>query len=333
MSSKALILATDAIRQLYYTHTKAFLENAKSSRKPFFLMANSQDPHRPFPNGEQAGGKSHAHNVSRIYKAEEVEVPGFLPQGIPDIKREIAQYYAAVHRCDETVGQVLRALKETGFEDSTIVIFLSDNGISVPFAKTNCYEASTKTPLIIKWPGKVKPGKVDHEHFVSGTDLMPTLIEALELPAVEGMDGRSFLEVLKGKKLPGRDKVFTFITSTSARKFYPMRSVRTATRSYIFNAWSDDKTEFRNEAMSGLTWKAMVEAGKADPKIAARCNFYLYRVREEFYNLEDDPFELNNLISSPEHREEIDQLRAGLLEMMKETSDPLLNEFRRQIGA
>lgn len=319
--------------QLYYNHTKAFLEQAKSSRKPFFLMANSQDPHRPFPTSEQAGEKSHAHNVSRIYKPEEVEVPGFLPQGIPDIKKEIAQYYTAVHRCDETVGQVLRALRETGFEDSTIVIFLSDNGISVPFAKTNCYEASTRTPLIIKWPGKVKPGSVDREHFVSGIDLMPTLIEALELPAVEGMDGRSFLDVLKGKKLPGRDKVFTFITSTSARKFYPMRSVRTATRSYIFNAWSDGKTEFRNEAMSGLTWNAMVEAGKSDPKIAARCNFYLYRVREEFYNLVDDPYELNNLISSQEYRKEIDQLRADLLEMMKETGDPLLDEFRRQIGA
>ncbi|MDH7601177.1 MAG: sulfatase [Armatimonadota bacterium] len=314
--------------QLYYQHTKALIEQAKAQGKPFFLMANSQDPHRPFPSIDQP-----SENVSRIYKPEEVDVPGFLPQGIPDIQKEIAQYYTAVHRCDETVGQILRALRDAGAEENTMVIFLSDNGISVPFAKTNCYENSTKTPLIIRWPGKIKPGLVDKEHFVSGIDLMPTLIDALGLKPVEGMDGTSFAPILRGVKLPGRDKVFTFITSTAGRRFYPMRSVRTATRSYIFNAWSDGKTEFQNEPMSGLTWNAMVRAGKQDSKIAARCDFFLHRVPEEFYDLTKDPCELNNLIDSRAHREEIDQLRAEMLDMMKSTSDPLLDEFRKKIGA
>ena len=319
--------------ELYYRHTEAFLKRAKSLEKPFFLMANSQDPHRPFPTSEGTGAASLADKVSRVYKPEEVEVPGFLPQGISDIQREIAQYYTAVHRLDETVGQILRALRETELEDNTIVIFLSDNGISVPFAKTNCYENSTKTPLIISWPGKVRPGVVDREHFVSGVDIMPTLIDALGLPAVEGMDGKSFLPVLDGKRLWERDKVFTFITSTAGRNFYPMRSVRTATHSYIFNAWSDGKTQFKNEPMSGLIWNAMVQAGKKDPKIAERCKFYLYRVPEEFYDLKTDPCELNNLIHSDSSRAQIDQLRSELLEMMKATGDPLLDEFRKRIGA
>lgn len=203
----------------------------------------------------------------------------------------------------------------------------------MPFAKTNCYENSTKTPLIVRWPGKIKPGTVDREHFVSGIDLMPTLIDALGLKPVEGMDGSSFLSILQGIKQPARNKVFTFITSTAGRKFYPMRSVRTATRSYIFNAWSDGKTEFKNEPMSGLTWNAMVEAGKKDPKIAARCDFYLHRVPEEFYDLINDPCELNNLISSDSHRKEIDQFREELLSIMESTGDPLLEEFRKRIGA
>ena len=318
---------------LYYKACKAFFDQAKSAGKPFLLMANSQDPHRPFPGSQQGEGKLHTLEASRVYKPEEVRVPGFLPQGIPDIGKEVAQYYTAVHRCDEAVGQVLRALKESGREDDTIVIFLSDNGISVPFAKTNCYESSTKTPLIIRWPGRIKPGSVDKEHFVSGIDLMPTLIDALGLEPVKGMDGRSFLPVLQGKKQDGRDKVFTFITSTSGKKFFPMRSVRNASYSYIFNAWSDGKTEFRNEPMSGLTWKAMMAAGEKDPKIAERCSFYLHRVPEEFYDLESDPNELKNLISSSMRQADINKLRRAMLDMMKSTNDPLLEEFKKRMGA
>ena len=260
-------------------------------------------------------------------------MPGFLPQQVADIRKEIAQYYTAVRRCDEAVGEILRACREAGCEEDTIVIFLSDNGISVPFAKTNCYENSTKTPLIVRWPGRVKPGSVDREHFVSGIDLMPTIIDALGLDPVKGVDGRSFVPVLEGGKQPGRDKVFTFITSTAGRNHFPMRSVRNAAYSYIFNAWSDGKTEFRNEPMSGLTWKAMVAAGAKDPRIAARCEFYLHRVPEEFYDLRSDPCELTNLISDPKHRGEIDKLRREMLEMMTSTNDPLLEAFRKRIGA
>ena len=112
----------------------------------------------------------------------------------------MAQYYSSAHRCDETVGEVLRALKESGLEDSTLVMFLSDNGISMPFAKSNCYLTSTRTPWLVRWPGKVKPGVVDTEHFISGIDFMPTILEAAGLPAPAGMDGRSFLPLLTGRR-------------------------------------------------------------------------------------------------------------------------------------
>jgi N-sulfoglucosamine sulfohydrolase len=317
---------------LFHKHSKAFFDQAKAADKPFFLMANSQDPHRPFPGSAQEENRQGFPAPSRVYRPDEVQVPGFLPQAIPDIEKEIAQYYTAVHRCDEAVGQILRALKESGQEENTLVIFLSDNGISVPFAKTNCYENSTKTPLIVRWPGRVKAGVVDREHFVSTIDLMPTIIDALGLAPVAGMDGRSFLPVLEGKKQAGLDKVFTFITSTAGRRMLPMRSVRNATRSYIVNAWSDGKTEFRNEPMGGLTWNAMKTAGEKDPQIAERCEFYLHRVAEEFYDLKSDPDELHNLIASPTHQTEIGKLRTAMLDMMTATKDPLLERFQEMVG-
>jgi len=85
--------------------------------------------------------------------------------------------------------------------------------------------------------------------------------------------------------------------------------------------------------MSGLTWKAMVAAGEKDPKIAERCSFYLHRVPEEFYDLESDPNELKNLISSSMRQADINKLRRAMLDMMKSTNDPLLEEFKKRMGA
>ena len=322
---------------LFYKHAKEFFQQAKAAGKPFFLMANSQDPHRPFPGSAQKAAtakrtKWKPGKPSRYYKADEVEVPGFLPDGIADIKEEIAQYYSGVHRCDEIVGQVLRALKESGFEDDTLVIFLSDNGMAFPYAKTNCYQRSTQTPFIVRWPGSVKPDSVNHDDLVSGVDIMPTVLEAAGVELVRGMDGRSFLSLARGEEQGDRDKVFTFITRTAGRNDYPMRCVRTKKFSYIFNAWSDEKTVFKNESQSGLTFKAMQAAAEHDPKIAERVKFFLYRVREEFYDLEADPYELKNLINEPEHKSTIETMRGELLQMMISTNDPVLEEFKKQIA-
>jgi N-sulfoglucosamine sulfohydrolase len=246
---------------LYYRSAKEFFAKAKESGKPFFLMANSQDPHRPWAGsdaennrGEGKKGKqkkarkaaagneddSVAGSASypppaRIYKPEEVKVLGFLPD-LPGVRKEMAQYYSSAHRCDETVGEVLRALKEAGLEDSTLVMFLSDNGISMPFAKSNCYLTSTRTPWLVRWPGKVKPGLVDTNHFISGIDFMPTILEATGLPAPAGMDGRSFLPVLLGGEQIGRDRVFTCYNETSGRRSYPMRCLQTRLYGYLYNS-------------------------------------------------------------------------------------------------
>ncbi len=307
---------------LYYRYSKEFLENARAARKPFFLMANSQDPHRPFAGSEQESGRGMKTAYRRKIEPSEVEVPGFLPD-IPEVRREVAQYYTSVHRCDETVGQVLRALAESGLEENTFVMFLSDNGMSFPFAKTNCYLNSTRTPWIVRWPGRVRPGSIDREHFISGIDFMPTVLEAAGLRQIDGMDGRSFLPLLDGKRQPERDHVFTVFHETSARKRYEMRCVQNRRFAYILNAWSDGKAVFRNESQNGLTFRAMQEASRTDPRIAERVRFFLYRAPEEFYDYERDPNALHNLIADPEYRPEIERLRRMLREHMARTGDPL----------
>ena len=317
----------------YYAHCKEFFEMAKAADQPFFLMVNSHDPHRPFAGSEQekrkatrATRKMHYPKASKYYQPDEVVVPEFLPD-LPDIRKEIAQYYTSVHRCDEIVGEVLGALTESGFEENTLVMFLSDNGMAFPFAKTNCYLNSTRTPWIVRWPGRIEPGTLDDEHFISGIDFMPTILEAAGLEQVADMDGRSFLSLLRGEPQPGRELVFTVFHTTSAKRDYPMRCLQNRKYGYIFNAWPDGKTVFLNESQSGLTFKAMQAASGKDEKIAARVKLFQYRVPEEFYYFENDPNALNNLIDDPQYKNEIQKMRKAMLEIMKSTRDPLLEAF------
>jgi len=316
---------------LYYKHAREFFGKAGRSGKPFFLMANSNDPHRPFAGSDQekANWGDALPAVRKTIKPAEVEVPGFLPD-IPEVRREVAEYFSSVHRCDESVGAVLQALKETGFHHNTLVMFLSDNGMAFPFAKTNCYLASTKTPWIARFPGRGKPGLVDREHFISGIDFMPTILDAAGLPQIPGMDGDSFLPVLTGHRQEGRDTVFTEFHQTSARKRYPMRCVQDKKFGYIFNFWSDRETAFRNESQSGRTFKAMQKAADQEQQIAHRVDFFLHRVPEELYHMERDPDCLNNLAHDPEYSSDLERMRNLMLGYMQQTGDPALEAFENR---
>jgi N-sulfoglucosamine sulfohydrolase len=311
--------------KLYYKFAKDFFQQAAHNDQPFFLMANSHDPHRPFHGSLQEKNK-YKQNLkditppSRVYRDDEINVPGFLPD-IPDVRKEIAQYYSSVRRCDDTVGAVLRALHESGMEENTLTMFLSDHGMPLPFAKTNCYLHSTRTPWIARWPGKIKPGTEDNRHFISGIDFMPTVLDAADIAQTKGMDGFSFLPALLGKRQANRKKVFTQHHQTSARNRYPMRCIQNKRFGYIFNPWSDNERVFKNESQSGLTFKAMQAAAKANPKIAARVKLFQYRVIEEFYDFANDPDALNNLSKNPKYKKELDKMRNELLNWMERTND------------
>jgi len=320
--------------ELYHDYALSFFERCSKEDRPFFLMANSHDPHRPFHGSEQEQKKFETvlkdiPAPSRVYKGEEIEVPGFLPE-LPDVRKEIAQYYSSVRRCDDTVGAVLRALSETGQAENTLIMFLSDNGMALPFAKTNCYLHSTRTPWIAVWPGRIKPGTVDKQHFISGIDFMPTALDAAGVDAPSSMDGSSFLPVLLGKQQPDRDKVFTQFHQTSGRNRYPMRCVQNHQFGYIFNPWSDGERVFKNESQSGLTFNAMKVAAQNDDSVAGRVRLFQYRVIEEFYDFKNDPDGLHNLIDNTDYEKQINQMRKEMLEWMKKTGDPAINSFENR---
>lgn len=336
---KATQLGVGRNPKMYHQHAAKFFKTTKATGKPFFLMANMQDPHRPFAGSPQEAARKKRKNrqskfpgVSRAYKPGEIVVPKFLPD-IPEVRRELAEYFTSVHRADECVGAVLRALDEAGLADNTLVMFLSDHGMPLPFAKTNCWRESTQTPWIVRWPGVTAPEAVDRQHFVAGIDLAPTILDALGLKPLAGMDGKSFLPVLKGAEQKDRGHVFTHINRTAGKREYPMRAVQDARFGYIFNAWSDGKTIFRNESQNGRTMKAMAAAAKNNPAIAVRVKHFLYRSKEELYDHANDPAALHNLAADPKHRKTLSRYRAIMMAHLKATKDPVLPAFEAHLGA
>jgi N-sulfoglucosamine sulfohydrolase len=329
----------------YGEFTKEFLDRAGRSNEPFFLVVNARDAHRPFDDrkpaserrvvadaGERKRRKGGDYPApSKIYRVDEIAVPGFLPD-LPEIREEVARYYSSVRRADDVVGAVLKVLDESGFAENTLVMLKSDHGISMPFAKANVWRHSTRTPWIVRWPGVVEPGKHDTEHLVGGVDLAPTILEAVGLEPLEGMDGRSFLPVLKGRKQDGRDHVYTYIYATANNREYPMRSVQDVRYGYIWNRWSNGRMVFMSKDQSSATMRALNKTAESDPNVEARVRHYLYRVPEEFYDYAEDPDALNNLIDDPAIQSKIDAFRARLLEHLERTGDRERRRFKKVVG-
>jgi N-sulfoglucosamine sulfohydrolase len=317
--------------EAYRAHTRQFIARAKAENKPFFLMANMHDPHRPYADSQQERD-AWGHDLPsfrRRVTEEEVVVPGFLPD-IPLVRKEIAQYFTSVYRCDEIIGAVLQVLEETGQAENSLVMFISDNGMSFPFAKSNCYLQSTKTPLLVRWPGKVEPGSVDATHPVSGIDYMPTVLDAIGAMPPEGMNGSSFLPLLEGREQPERKFVFTEYTRTFAGINYPMRAVQGPRFGYLINFWAGRTGPMRMESTSGLSYDAMEAAAEHDEQIASRVELFDNRVLEEFYDFANDPDGLHNLIDDPKYQDEIAKMRDAMAERMKQTDDPALEAFLRR---
>jgi N-sulfoglucosamine sulfohydrolase len=315
----------------YYVRSFAFLERARASKKPFFLMVNLGDAHRPFP-GSDAETRLARLDYPTVpsYRVDGISVPAFLPD-LPEIRRELARYQAAVSRADRSVGAVRGAHADAGDAGDTRVSFLSDNGMAMPFAKANCWDRSTRTPWIVRWPGLVRPGTQDAKHFVSGVDLAPTLLDAAGLPQLPGGDGRSFVPLLQGVKQAGRDHVFTQLDKNRHGDPFPMRAVRDASFGYIFNAWSDGNTRFRSAAMGGSAMEAIREAAQRRPALRARLRHLELRVPEELYDYRTDPDALLNLVADPAYATELKGLRGELLAQMERTQDPQLEAFRTRL--
>lgn len=314
----------------YGISTKVGIEAASAAGKPFCVMINISDPHKPFYAQAKDGSTiPDEHVPSKIFTAEDMTVPGFLFDD-PIVKKELSHYYSSVRRADDCLAKVLEVLETSGEKDNTIILFLSDHGMPLPFAKTQVYHHSSRTPLMVLWPGITQKGAADDIHMISAVDIMPTIIEMLGVEAMNEMDGRSFASILKGEKQDGRDFIIKEYNENSGRSRDPMRAIQTGDHLYIFNPWSNGERIFATATNGTQTYKRMAALVAKNPDIKARHDLYQHRVVEELYSISKDPDCLHNLIDNPEHATTLKQMRGDLYQWMKDTGDHCLVAFENR---
>lgn len=313
--------------ELYAKYVEAFLKECKAKEQPFYFMINSHDPHRPYHNPKDAKALSgNVKEPSRLFSPEEIEVPGFLPDTYK-VREELSWYYNSTRRLDDTFGAVMEILASAGEMDNTMIVFISDNGIAVPFAKANVYYASNRVPFIVRYPGSPSNGVRNHEDFVQEVDLLPTFLDLLDIELPENIDGCSFRKVLEEKFGSHRNYTFTQIDRKASGPSVPMRSIITEDWCYIFNAWSDGKRVYFNNN-EGRTMQSMNELAKIDTFAESRVNLFRYRTEEELYDMRSDKDCIHNLINDKSKGRLIGKLRRMMEKEMVAHRDTLLPVFR-----
>jgi N-acetylglucosamine-6-sulfatase len=189
---------------------------------------------------------------------------------------------------EDSVGEIMQALKETGQLDNTILVFTSDNGYfygehGLSFERRLAYEESIRMPLLIRYPKAIKAGTVRDE-FVLNLDLAPTLLELAGATVPNTMQGRSLLPLLKGEKTAGRN---SFLIEYSSDKVFP----RIARMGY--------------KAVRDRRWKYI--------------HYLELDGMDELYDLKTDPYEMKNLINQPNAQEPLGRMKRELERLLKET--------------
>jgi N-sulfoglucosamine sulfohydrolase len=292
--------------------------------KPFFLWLAALDPHRDYkPNA-----------IARPHQPEQVVVPPYLPDTL-EVRRDLALYYDEIARLDENIGKVLEELDTQRVASNTVVMFLSDNGRPFPRCKTTVYESGIRTPLIVRWTAKVRPGSVC-DSLISSIDLAPTLLDLGGVEPPPTLQGRSFAKLFDDPAAKIREYAF------AERNWHDYdahgRAVRTERFKYIRNFDLELPNTPPADAVRSPTFQSMRRlraAGKlSEPQMSC---FIKPRPEEELYDLEADPHELRSLAGDSKYAGTLKELRAALQKWQTETADPVpglrsADEFDRETG-
>jgi len=299
---------------------------AAPPEKPFCFWFGSHDPHRPY---EPDSGLNSGMNP------QDVIVPPFWPD-VPEVRRDILDYYFEVQRFDREVGELLSLLEKAGKAANTLVVITGDNGWPFPRAKANLYDAGTRQPFAVRWPARIKGGR-KLDDFVNLADLAPTFLEAAGLKPLAEMTGRSLLGLLTGSEKPGsRNEVFLererHANVRRGNLSYPARAIRTRQYLYIRNfrpdRWPAGDPELYHsvgpfgDCDDGPT-KQFILAHRQERDYARYFELcFAKRPAEELYDLRKDPHQINNVAGRREYATIQQRLRDRLMQWMKQTGDP-----------
>ncbi len=266
---------------------------------PFFIMAGFDETHRPFDRPGYDGDSPDA-----------VAVPPWLPD-IPAVRAEIGQLNGMVKAVDRAVATIRAAIADHPHAANTLFIYTTDHGTAMPRAKGMLYDPGTRTALLMHWPVGFAGGRRVDDLLVN-VDLLPTLLDAAELPIPAGMHGRSFLPRLRAEPYRPHDHIFAEMTWHD--RYNPMRGVRTARYTYARSFIEAPLVYMPSDILTSPSGEALAPA-----------YYGAIRPPEELYDRATDPLEQTNLVGDPAHADECTRLRNLVDDWMHATNDPLLH--------
>ena len=283
---------------------------------PFAVQIGFSDPHRGWDR----------QHIPDPQDPSALELPPFFPD-TKLVRDDFADYLDEVNRVDGSVGRILDELDDRGLAENTLVMFVGDNGASLLRGKGTLWEMGVRVPLIARWPGRIAPGGTS-DALISGEDLAPTYIEAAGGTPPESMTGRSFLNLLLGEPYEEREYVFAergphadgLPVNQSA--FDLGRTIVGRRYKLIYTAtWMQPYNP--TDASGQPFWKQILQLG-VDGKLSDRQEeLFIARTRPmfELYDLENDRWEMTNLIGDPGHKQIAEELKRELMLWMQGERD------------
>lgn len=281
----------------------------RAKNQPFFTVIN-------FTTTHESQVWKRDNNKLRV-DPKSVPVPPYYPDN-DIIRNDIARHYSNISELDDQIGEVLKKLEDDGLLEKTIIFFWTDHGDGLPFYKREIYKRGLHIPLIIRHPNKAMAGTRNAD-MISAIDFGPTVLSLVNIPTPPQMHGRAILGRYKAEPR-------TYIFGARDRldsEYDRVRSVMNKKYQYVRNFFPQRplymNVEYRKQQPMMREILRMNEAGELNQEQAFW--FKETKAEEELYDLETDPFQLNNIIKEAGHEAILEEFRFQMDKWLVETND------------
>ncbi|MEI6891643.1 MAG: sulfatase [Pontiella sp.] len=289
--------------------------------QPFCLIICSIHAHAPWDSGDTS-----------YWELDELKLPPFLVD-TEKTRYFYREYLAEVRLFDDQVGKARALLKEKQLDETTVLIVLDENGAGMPGGKWTNYDWGVRSACLIKWPGIEGASVTDA--LAQYCDILPTMIDAAGGEVPTDLDGKSLLPLIFGKADTLRDHAHFVYNSGPEGPPFSSRGVTDGRFKLMWNltpdalfavrvingfdyGYEDKKDPNRHVRKIYLSW---LEEAKSDGDAAALVQRYRKHPKFQLFDLEKDPWEMNNLADNPEYTAQLQRMKKSIVDWMKEQGD------------
>jgi N-sulfoglucosamine sulfohydrolase len=307
--------------------------------------------------GNKPNRKSHDEVDEIFYQPQDLPIPSFLPDTI-QTREELAQYYQSVSRIDQGLARLLEILKEAELYNKTLLVFTSDHGMAFAGGKTTVYEGGLKVPFVVRNPYENKRG-IKHKSLISHIDITPSLLDfagALDhkknrptlwiekqnekkikseapkdnlgnIHKLARYHGKSWLSILGDPAKNHWNEIFASHTFHEIQMYYPMRVIRDDQYKLIWNIAHPLPYPFASDLWAASSFQAQYQKSMSAPYGQKTVRDYIHRPEFEFYKIDQDPHESNNLASSSKHAAILNTYKEKLKSAQSKFHDPWIMKW------